>query len=109
LLFELVVEKEPTAIQAVELVHDIPKNSPAGMVGLGLMDQVLPSQVSIKPVVLPPLPTATQSLAAGHETPVNAAVLLALVLTLGLGTTDQVVPFQDSTRGFCALEVVALL
>jgi hypothetical protein len=100
----------PAAMQSVELVHDTPNNrllTPA--VGPGLMDQAVPSQVSIK-LGPAPAPTATQELELTQEMlPNPAGAVAAEPVMAGLGTTDQVVPSHLSTRGCCSLDVVALL
>jgi hypothetical protein len=60
--------------------------------GLGVIDHVVPFQVSIKVTRLVPLnalPTAKQLVALAHETP---ARLFARAPEFGVGATDQVVP-----------------
>src|SRR6516165_1412021 len=73
------------------------------MSGLGTTDQLLPFQDSarvrrrIMPVLVSTyVPTAVQAVAEVQETPDRT--LLSLVPASALGTTDQVLPFQDSTR-----------
>jgi hypothetical protein len=58
---------------------------------LGSMDQLLPFQISINASD----PTATQWVESVHEIPRRVPWPSAL---FGLGTTDQVDPFQVSTR-----------
>jgi hypothetical protein len=89
-------------MQLVEVVQDtLPRPAmPLSMLALGAMDQLVPFQTSAMAAwtfdegsTVPP--TATQSLASAHETPKSSLVTLA---TFGLGTADQVDPFQVSTR-----------
>jgi hypothetical protein len=65
------------------------------------MDQVFPSQLSVnvEPGAFPGTarPTATQELGLTQET--LSKTKSPIVVVAGLGTTDQVVPSHDSTRG----------
>jgi hypothetical protein len=70
------------------------------VLGVGTMDQALPFQCSIKvccrevfPLGTVAVPTAQQSEASTQATPER---LLACGLLLGVGTTDQALPFQCS-------------
>jgi hypothetical protein len=70
------------------------------MLALGVMDQLVPFQISARAEMVSDakstvFPTATQSVESVHETPTSELSTLA---TFGLGTMDQVVPSQDSTR-----------
>ena len=87
----------PTAVQAVTDRHDTPAKTPPEL-GLGTTDQTVPSHDSTS-VPDPPLlplwkPTAVQADADTHDTP--SSWFAKDGPTLGLGTTDQVVPFHDS-------------
>jgi hypothetical protein len=65
------------------------------MFGLGTTLHVVPSHDSIRLFTFPEIPTATQSVADTHDTPLRVATLPDGV---GLGTTDHPVPFQASVR-----------
>jgi hypothetical protein len=91
----------PTATHWIEAVQDTLLKlllSPA-KTGADTTDQVVPSQVSTRSwyvlAVFKEVPTATQSTELTHDTLVR---LLPMLLGLGLGTTDQTVPFQDSVN-----------
>jgi hypothetical protein len=98
----------PTAKQLVVLAHETPFRTLMAMpVGLGLvtMDQVLPFHCSTS--VFPSdeesayLPTAKQLVVVRHDTPFST--LSVAPTGLGLGTTDQRVPFQRSISVFAAV------
>jgi len=77
----------PTARQFVVLRHDT-----APPPALGIFDQVLPFQRVVR------LPTAMQYVALTHDTP---NVTVSAVLTdVGAMTTDQVLPFQCSSKAW---------
>lgn len=89
----------PTVVQVVVEEHDTPWRLSYVDPGLGLVtrDQVVPSQDSMSALVMrrsPCVPTAVHAAADTHDTP-SRTLLLG---RFGLGTTDQAVPFQDSTR-----------
>jgi hypothetical protein len=96
-------------VQAVaEVQETLPRPLVAGPgLGLGTMVQVVPFQDSMsvlgRPVLVMYEPTAVQSLAETQETPMRSFMPLRWGAALGLGTTVQVVPFQDSTRVFGAV------
>jgi hypothetical protein len=82
-------------------MQDTPKSQflvPASE-GVGTTDQVLPFQDSTRGCTSPPLflkyPTAVHEVRETHDTPSKR---LPVVLTLGVGTIDQAVPFHVSTR-----------
>lgn len=82
--------------------HDRPLKSesvaPAGF-GLVTIDQLVPSQCSVNvlsPALLEENATAKQFDVPGHDTPVRSDSIAPL--TLALGTTDQLVPFQCSAN-----------
>jgi hypothetical protein len=95
---------EPTAVQSVTDTHDTPNRllSPEPF-GLGTADQAVPFHDSTRVFdVRPPpttfwieTPTAVQSVADRHDTPYR---MLSPGPGFGLGTTDQAVPFHDSTK-----------
>ena len=103
------IRYEPTAVQAVaEVQETLPRPLVAGPgLGLGTMVQVVPFQDSMSvlgwPVLVMYDPTAVQLLAETQETPLRSFVSWRWDAALGLGTTVQVVPFQDSTRVFDAI------
>jgi hypothetical protein len=70
------------------------KSEPARL-GLAAIVQVAPSHCSMS-VLLFAIPTATQLVLLGHDTPLSAA---ALAFGLGLGESDHVEPFQRSMMG----------
>jgi hypothetical protein len=91
-------------MQLFELVHDTPPRvaMPVSILALGSMDQLVPFQVSAKAAIVGDaeltstvLPTATQSVESAHEAPLSP---LETPATFGLGRTDQVDPFQVSTK-----------
>src|ERR1700728_4587032 len=94
----------PAAVHTAAETHDTPVrpfNAPCPL-GLGTMDHWVPSQDSIKvtsrlcvgePTSAPP--TAVQAVGEVHDTLSSSSVMLA---GLGLGTTDQAEPFQDSVN-----------
>ena len=94
----------PTAVQAAAEIHDTPARDllAVGWLGLGTTDQLAPFQDSIKvaerALLVVVEPTAVQAAAETHDTPVRE---LPAVPRLGLGTTDQLVPFQDSMKVLC--------
>jgi len=97
----------PTAMQLVALVHEtLPSASLLeGGEGVDITDQVVPSQDSIRglsvgevPLTLAK-PTATQSVVLTHDTLPRSLPSPGL----GLGTTDQTDPFQDSASVVAAL------
>ena len=70
-------------------------------IGLGTIDQLVPSQDSINGSfveALPEPPTAVQSMELMQETPLSE--LPEAPVGLGLGTMDQAVPLYDSVRVF---------
>jgi hypothetical protein len=88
----------PTAVQAVADVHETPAKLER-MFGVATIDQDVPFHCSTRvdtllDVLAPP--TAVQFEAEVHETPERLYVVP--VDGLGLGTTDQVVPFHCSIR-----------
>jgi hypothetical protein len=94
----------PTAVQAVAAVHDTWASAlaaaPAGP-GVGWIDHRFPFQASARVRVSPFLPlsdrpTAVQAAAEVHETPPRKVP--AEPAGLGVGWTDQAVPFQASAR-----------
>jgi hypothetical protein len=92
---------EPTATQFVTEVHATPasKLCVGDGFGLGTTAQVVPFHHSVRVSWFEPLkeyPTATHALALGQAT--SFSTLLLLALTLGLGTTAHVLPFQCSVN-----------
>jgi hypothetical protein len=92
---------EPTATQFVTEVHATPasKLCVGDGFGLGTTAQVVPFHHSVRVSWFVPLkeyPTATHALALGQAT--SFSTLLLLALTLGLGTTAHVLPFQCSVN-----------
>jgi hypothetical protein len=89
----------PTAVHALVVAHDTATSGlaaePAGA-GVERTCHELPFQRSEKasPFV-PPEPTARHSEVAGQETPSRRV----FVTPEGLGWSDQLLPFQRSTRG----------
>jgi hypothetical protein len=88
----------PTAIQLVELVQDTPSRKTIWALKLGLrtIDQAVPFKDSIRGLKLPlakRLPTAMQLVEVAQDTPERLSLP-----SFGLGETDQLVPFHDSTR-----------
>src|SRR5215472_14159792 len=87
-------------MQASAATHDTPLRPPpiAGL-GLGTTDQRVPFQDSITVLNAVPLgetaPTAVHASAETHDTPFRS---LPVPARLGVRTTDQRVPFQDSAR-----------
>ncbi len=98
------VEENPTAAQSVSLAQDTPLNAVSSdPVGLAeaTIDQVVPFQRSINPVIIEfdafvERPTAKQSVADEHDNPLkedsNAPT------GLGVATSTQLVPFQCSAN-----------
>jgi len=93
----------PTAVQLVALVHETPVMSNVAFVGVGLgvIDQLVPSHRSISvaaPAVplVPRTPTAVQSVALRHETAVK--VYAVPDAGLGLAIAVQRAPSQRSMR-----------
>ena len=89
----LVVERTPTAVQAVVEMHVIPARLSLSVVlafGLGTIDQVVPFHCSMRVCSmrfwLEELPTAKQAEAEGQE---MLTRVLPVVPAFGLGTTDQ--------------------
>jgi hypothetical protein len=69
--------------------------------GLGTTDQLVPLKDSTSVWVTDPLlksPAAVHELVETHETLERLSI--PIELSLGLGTTDQVVPFHTSTSVF---------
>jgi hypothetical protein len=98
------VAERPTATQLEVLAHATPFSelnvAPPGL-GLGTIDQLVPSQCSTNVVagvltLACELPTAKQLVVLGHATPFRR--LIAAPAGLGLGTIDQLVPFHRSTN-----------
>ena len=101
------VWEKPTAVHAAAVAQETPcRTLTAGSgLGLGTMDQVVPFHDStmVFTTTLPPPfllreePTAVHAVGEVQETPRRT---LAEGSGLGLGTMDQVVPFQDSMSVF---------
>jgi hypothetical protein len=99
---ELLIEN-PTAVQEETEAHDTPLRplfSVGEVPGLGTIDQLVPSQDSMrvcsKGGLLPENPTAVQDEDEVQDTPFRKLISAGEVS--GLGTIDQLVPTQDSTR-----------
>ena len=82
----------------------------SGELGLATFVQPVPSQCSVNVFAVTPaaeavteLPTAIQLSADEHETP--ASEFSAAPPAFGVGTIDQLVPFQRSARLFCEVDV----
>jgi hypothetical protein len=98
------VEENPTAAQSVSLAQDTPFHSvsfdPVGF-GEATIDQVVPFHRSINPVIIEfdafvEEPTAKQSVAVGHDTPLNSAS--DAPSGPGVAARIQLVPFQCSAN-----------
>jgi hypothetical protein len=92
-------------MQRVEEVHETLSRLLVWMpevLGLGVIDQFLPSKVStmawggVPSTGIPYQPTATQKVGEVHETP--ARTFISLLEGFGLGVIDQEVPLKVSTR-----------
>ena len=114
--FSLAVQhapKWPTAAQNAAVTQETPNRKltwPVPGLGLGTIDQAVPFQVSISVRYDDRLlgdaadhPTAVQALADTQETPCSSS----RPALLGLGTIDQAVPFQRSTRVLGSTRVLA--
>jgi hypothetical protein len=97
----------PTAMHAVDEVHDTPHNRlyllPVGAGG-SWSDHVVPFHFSAKGTFCPELfvskPTAVHAVDEVHETPTNSLPLLPV--GAGGSWSDHVVPFHFSAKGtFC--------
>ncbi len=97
----------PTATHIVVLAQDTSyrPRSPAPGLGLGTIDQRVPSHRSTSVLVaeaVKELPTAMQNVVLAQDTPVR---LLWPEPALGLGTIDQRVPSHCSTSVLVAVPV----
>ena len=101
-LFSACDKDPPTAKQLVAAEHETACKPDAAVsvpFGLVTIDQLVPFQLSTNVLLaelLPETPTATQLVAAEHDTPSSSDP--PVPVRLGLVTIDQLVPFQLSTN-----------